>query len=126
MKTVLSFIFLFSIILNSSFGQKPVKIAIAGLAIAIGLVTFVVRLIKRRQDIQNNAPAEDEFTDKAKIFAASKSFMYSMYLWFVIFIFNSSFTNNEEMLGIGILGSSAIYGVLLWYYKSTSEFLNEE
>ncbi|MBT3241310.1 MAG: hypothetical protein HON98_03530 [Chloroflexi bacterium] len=106
--------------------DATLKIAIASLAIVIGLIAFVVRLIKRRKDIQNNAPTEDEFTDKAKLYASSKSFFYSVYLWFIIFIFNNSFTNNEEMLGIGILGSSAIYGVLLWYYKSTSDFLSEK
>ncbi len=99
---------------------------LASLAIAIGLFIFIVRMMKRRQDIKNNFLADDEFTIKAEVYAANKAFFYSMYIWFIIFLFNSSFSDNEEMLGIGIMGSAAIYGVLVWYYKSTSDFLGEK
>jgi len=45
-----------------------------------------------------------------------------MYLWLLIFLFNSSFAKNETMLGIGILGSGLIYGISLWHIKLTGEF----
>jgi len=44
----------------------------------------------------------------------------------LIFWFNSSFSDREEMLGIGILGSGAIYGICYWYYRSTGNFGNEK
>ena len=106
--------------------EEYLKIAIASLLIIMGLITYIRQVITRRTDIQNNTPPEDEFTEKAKLYAGSKAFLYSMYLWFLIFIFNTSFSNVEEMLGIGILGSAAIYGLSLWYYKSTSDFLHEK
>ena len=101
------------------------KILIAALIILIGSASFILKLIKRRQDIQSGAPAEDEFTNMAKVHAGSQAFLYSMYLWLLIFIFNTSFTSNEEMLGIGVLGSSLIYYLCLWYFKSTGAFHEE-
>lgn len=102
------------------------KISIAIFTIVLGIVTFAWRLIKKQSDLQAGVPAEDEFTDKAKLYAGSKAFLYSLYLWLIIFLFHSSFPNQEEMLGIGILGSSGIYGLWLWYYKATSDFSNEK
>lgn len=102
------------------------KIGIATLAIFVGIATFMWNLVRKKRDLQAGAPAEDEFTELAKLHAGSKAFLYSMYLWFIIFIFHTSFPNQEEMLGIGILGSAGIYGLCLWYYKATSEFANEK
>ena len=101
------------------------KILIAALIILIGSASFILKLIKRRRDIQSGAPAEDEFTNMARVHAGSQAFLYSMYLWLLIFIFNTSFTSNEEMLGIGVLGSGLIYGLCLWYFKSTGAFHEE-
>ena len=98
------------------------KIIIAALIILIGAASFILKLIKRRQDIQSGAPADDEFTSMAKVHASSQAFLYSIYLWLLIFAFNTSFTNNREMLGVGILGSCLIYGLCLWYFKSTGTF----
>jgi hypothetical protein len=102
--------------------EAMLKIIIAALIIVIGSVSFILKLIKRRQDLQSGAPAEDEFTTMAKLHAGSQAFLYSMYLWLLIFVFNTTFSKNEEMLGIGILGSSLIYGICLWYFKSTGSF----
>jgi hypothetical protein len=106
--------------------EAILKIIIAGFAIFLGVVTFVWRLIQTKRNLAVGAPAEDEFTELAKLHAGSKAFLYSLYLWFLIFIFHTSFPNQEEMLGIGILGSAGIYGICLWYYKSTSDFANEK
>ncbi len=106
--------------------ERTLKIILISLLLLIGLVSFILQFIKRRTDIKNNVPTEDEFTNKAKLYAESKAFLYSFYLWFLIFIFNTSFSDAEEMLGVGMLGSAAIYGLLYLYYKSTSDFLNEK
>jgi ABC-type uncharacterized transport system permease subunit len=97
-------------------------IGIAIITFLLGIVTFIWQNINKKRDIKAGAPSEDEFTKLAKVYAGNRAFLYSMYLWLLIFIFNSSFTKNETMLGIGILGSALIYGISLWYFKTTGEF----
>jgi len=101
------------------------KIGIAIIVVLLGAYTFVRQIITKKRDLKDGVPSEDEFTKRVKLYASSQAFFYSMYLWFLIFIFHSSFTNQEEMLGIGIMGSALIYGIFLWYYKTSGDF-NEE
>jgi hypothetical protein len=105
--------------------QDPLKIGIAVLVILLGIGTFSWRIVNKKSDLKMGVPAEDEFTKRAKAYAGNQAFEYSMFLWLLIFIFNSSFTKAEPMLGVGILGSALIYGICLWYYKTTGAF-NED
>jgi len=91
---------------------------IAFLILFTGVITFIKQIVNRKRDLRTGEPAEDEFTKLISVYAGNQAFLYSMYLWLLIFIFNSSFTKNETMLGIGILGSALIYGISLWYFKS--------
>ncbi len=91
---------------------------IALLIFIVGVITFIRQIINRKRVLETGEPAEDEFTKLVSVYAGNQAFLYSMYLWLIIFIFNSSFTKNETMLGIGILGSASIYGISLWYFKS--------
>jgi hypothetical protein len=100
------------------------KIIIAVL-VSIGAYIFVRQIITKKRNLTDGVLPEDEFTKSANLYAGSKAFHYSMYLWLFVFIFNSSFTSQEEMLGVGIMGSALIYGIFLWYYKKTGDF-NEE
>jgi hypothetical protein len=102
--------------------QSTLPIGIAILTLIIGALAFIRQTINKTRDTESGAPVEDEFTKLAKVYAGNQAFLYSMYLWLLIFVFNSSFTKNETMLGIGILGSALIYGISLWYYKTTGEF----
>ena len=102
--------------------KATLKIVIAAFTILIGAAAFILNLLKRRKDAQTGSPAEDEFTQLAKLHAGSQAFLYSMYLWLLIFIFNTAFTETEEMLGVGILGSALIYGLCLWYFRTTGTF----
>ena len=101
--------------------QSGLSIIIALLIILVGVVTFVLQNVNKRRDIEAGTPAEDEFTRLAKVYAGSRAFIYSMYLWLLIFVFNSAFTKPQTMLGIGILGSALIYGLWLFYFKTTGE-----
>ena len=101
------------------------KIGIASLAVLIGAYAFIRQILTRKRDQKQGVPAEDEFTVQAKLHAGNQAFHYSLYLWFLIFIFHTSFSNQEEMLGIGILGSALIYGISLWYHKSSGDFSAE-
>jgi len=105
--------------------QDPLKISIMVLIILLGIGTFSWRIVNKKRDIEMGVPSEDEFTKRAKAYAGNQAFEYSMFLWLLIFIFNSSFTKAETMLGVGIMGSALIYGICLWYYKTTGEF-NED
>jgi len=94
------------------------QIAIASLTIALAVGAFIRHLAKKKRTLDSGEPEADEFTNMAKLHAGSKAFLYSMWFWFLIFIFNNHFSNREELLGIGILGSGAIYGILYVYYKN--------
>lgn len=105
--------------------EATLKITIAGIAIVLAILVFVSKWMKKKRAIENGEPEEDEFIKIAKLYASSRAYFYSMMLWFLIFIFHGKFSNQEEMLGIGIMGSALIYGICLWYYKSTANF-NEQ
>jgi len=94
-------------------------VVIAVLILLTGTVTFIRQMLNKKRNIETGAPAEDEFTQLAKVYAGNQAFLYSLYLWLLIFVFNSSFSKNETMLGIGILGSALIYGISLWYFTTT-------
>ena len=98
------------------------KIILAGLAAIVGMVVYIMNLNRKRKDVNSGIPVEDEFSIAATLYAGQKAFMSSMILWCLIFVFNSQFSSNEEMLGIGILGSSLLYGVYLWSFKSKAGF----
>ena len=102
--------------------SPPLPIIVAVVTLLIGIAAFAIRIINKRKAVLTGAPAEDEFTKKAKLYAGNQAFHYSMYLWLLIFLFNSSFSKNETMLGIGILGSALIYGISLWYFRTTGDF----
>jgi hypothetical protein len=98
------------------------KIVIAAVLAVLLLGLYVRNVIKKGAAIENGEHPDDEFTKLAKIHAGSTSFQYSMVLWWFIFIFNDVFNDRETMLGVGILGAAAIYGLVYWYYRSTSSF----
>ena len=102
--------------------QTPFTIILAAIIILVGIITFIWRTVKKIGDLQQEAPAEDEFTNMAKVYAGNRAFHNSMWLWLLIFIFNSSFSKHETMLGIGILGSALIYAFSLWSFHRTGEF----
>jgi hypothetical protein len=96
--------------------------SIAIITVLLGLGTLLWQAATKRNNMLTGMPPEDEFTKLAKVYAGNRAYLYSMYLWLIIFIFNSSFTKHETMLGIGILGSALIYGMSLWFFKTTGEF----
>ncbi|MBG7610568.1 MAG: hypothetical protein IZT55_06845 [Anaerolineae bacterium] len=102
--------------------KATLQIAIAVITLLVAAIAFVRQILTRRKDLKAGAPEEDEFTKHAKLYASSRAFLTSYYLWFLIFIFHTSFSDREEMLGIGMLGSALIYGIFLLYYKRTGDF----
>jgi hypothetical protein len=102
--------------------SSPLLIVVALFTLVIGVVSTLRKLITERKNQESGLAAEDEFTIAARVQAGSQAFQTSMYLWLLIFILNSYFTKHETMLGIGILGSAAIYGAYLWYYTRTGDW----
>ena len=90
----------------------PKMILILGLAVAL-LALPLYRSIQQARDEKAGIPLEDELTRKRRLLAGARAFHLSFYLWLAIFVFNSKFSDAEEMLGVGILGSAALYG-LCW------------
>ncbi|NQV14589.1 hypothetical protein HQ531_03955 [bacterium] len=93
--------------------------------LAIVIITVPVLAIplyrnyKNAQDRKSNIPLEDEMTHLLEIHAGAYAYRWSMMLWFLIFIFRNKFPDSEEMLGIGIMSSAAIYGFTWLYMKKT-------
>ena len=105
--------------------QAGLAIINAIIIILVGSITFIMQILHKKRNLELGTPSEDEFTKLAKVYAGSRAFIYSMYLWLLIFVFNSAFTKPQTMLGIGILGSALIYGLWLYYFKTTGEFYEE-
>jgi hypothetical protein len=101
-------------------------ILISTLTVLLGIGKVIWDFYQKRKELQSGNPREDEFTLQAEVFAGNKAFRNSMYLWLFIFIFHYRIPSPEMMLGIGVLGSGAIYGYWLWYYRSTGEFADEK
>ena len=102
--------------------QSILVIGIAILTLLLGIFAFFKQATNRKKQLDNIEPLDDEFTKLAKVYAGNQAFNYSLYLWLVLFVFNSYFTKNETLLGIGILGSALIYGISLWYFQKTGTF----
>ena len=96
-----------------------VKITAIILLMVFALVIPLYRSFKQARDVKRNIPVEDEMTRLLEIHAGAYAFRYSIWLWFMIFIFRDKFPDTEEMLGIGILGSAALYGLSWLYLKKT-------
>ena len=102
--------------------QSILVIGIAILTLLLGIFAFFKQATNRKKQLDNIEPLDDEFTKLAKVYAGNQAFNYSLYLWLILFVFNSYFTKNETLLGIGILGSALIYGISLWYFQKTGTF----
>ena len=108
--------------------QEPgliLPVVLAAAIFLIGMVTLFSKIITRKKNLASGSPAEDEFTRLAKLHAGNQAFHASMFLWLLIFIFQTSFAKTQEMLGVGVLGSAAIYGLFLWYFRTTGKFDEE-
>jgi hypothetical protein len=91
----------------------PKMILILGLAVVL-LALPLYRSVQQARDESAGIPLEDEMSKERRVLAGARAFHLSFYLWLAIFVFNSKFSDAEEMLGVGILGSAALYG-LCWF-----------
>ena len=89
----------------------------AGLALVLNVI-FAWNRMKLAASRKAGFPPEDEFTRKLKTRASHSAFHLSFFLWMAIFLFQDSFDKSETMLGIGILGMAALYGISLLVIKS--------
>jgi Na+/melibiose symporter-like transporter len=93
------------------------KIPLLGGVIMLLLVFSLIIAIKKKKERDAGIPEEDEMLKRIKVLAAAKAFQYSMFLWLIIFNINNIFESRMELIGVGILGAGAIYGLLLLHYK---------
>ncbi len=89
----------------------------AGLAIGLNVI-FARNRMQQAASRRAGFPAEDELSRKLKNRAAHSAFHLSFFLWMAIFLFQDSFDKSETMLGVGILGMAALYGISLVVIKS--------
>lgn len=98
---------------------NPKMMLIIGLAVVL-LALPLYRSVQQARDEKAGVPLDDELTRERKLLAAARAFHLSFYLWLAIFVFNSKFSEREEMLGVGIMGSAALYGLCWFWLKHRS------
>jgi len=107
-------------------GQGPAAFVFDGKMIFIVLLTVAIlvfpitRSIKQAKERKAGIPLEDERTLLIRLKAGAQAFQYSMILWLIIFALNAMFLDRRQMLGMGILGSTALYG-LCFYFQSRKD-----
>ncbi|NOY50181.1 MAG: hypothetical protein GXO88_06450 [Chlorobi bacterium] len=72
---------------------------------------------KKEKDIEKGMAVEDELSNLIKYKSGYLAYMYSMYMWLVIFVLKDHFPNNESMIGGGILLSALIFGISKFIVK---------
>ena len=102
--------------------DRSSKIISATVIAVMALAFYALNERQKRLDRASGIPVDDEMTIKIKVYAGSRAFHISMILWCIIFIFSDVFTNPRTMIGIGILGSAATYGICLLYSRLTQNF----
>ncbi len=93
--------------------------------IVIGIISLVISFLRwrKRKSAQNKQRVhDDEFVKWARLYGGNQAFYYSMALWLILFAFNSQISDPKTLLGIGILGSAAMYGICQWYFTTTADF----
>ena len=94
-----------------------IKVIIIIAAALVILVAYLISEIRKIKGRRNNIPVEDEMSKNQKLLAGNRSFHASLFLWLALFVTKGFFEEVETIIGIGILGSAAIYGIYLWYYR---------
>ena len=89
----------------------------AGLALVLNVI-FAWNRMKQAANRKAGFPPEDEFSRKLKNRASHAAFHLSFFLWMAIFLFQDQFDKSETMLGVGILGMAALYGISMVVIKS--------
>ena len=106
--------------LESATPPNVKMLAIAGLIVA-GLVVTLIRSLQNARDISRDIPVEDEMSQVLKLHAGAQAFQLSMYLWLFIFLFHRYLGEPETLLGMGILGAGAVYGLCWLYFRFYGE-----
>ena len=115
---VISALFLIIMIMRGGPGTFNIKSIIIGIVISVVLVFYLTGEIKTIRERRQNIPVDDEMSIRQKEMAGNKAFHASMMLWLILFFIKSYFQEIETLLGIGILGSGALYGIYLWRFKT--------
>ncbi len=79
----------------------------------------VIRGYRNNRDKKAGIPIEDEMSRLLELHAAAYAFKGSFFLWIAISIFRNYFNDISDMLGFGILGSAALFGVIWLVLKKT-------
>jgi Ca2+/Na+ antiporter len=103
------------------FFKKPdllngIDIIIFILIIAIGFMALL-KTYKKDKDKREGFPADDELSNLIKYKSGYYSYLGSMGMWFIIFIFKDKFPDTETMLGVGMLMSALILLVIEYFVR---------
>ena len=83
--------------------------------IIISGIIALVSAFRKDRDERAGIPTEDEMSEQIKYKAGYYTYLLSMYMWLLIFIFNESFRSVETMLGGGILLSGFMSFVVKYF-----------
>jgi len=95
---------------------KGIDLFIFILIVLLGVVAFV-RALKKDKDEKLGLATEDELSNLIKYKTGYYTYLYSMYMWLLIFIFKDKFPNTESIIGGGVLLSAVIYYITNYRIK---------
>lgn len=98
---------------------------IVAVVVAVTVIFSIIVGYKRIKNEKKGLPADDELSNKIKRKAASKAYIYSIYMWVVIYFFTRNENIGKEVpLGLGIIGMGLIF-IIFWIYYSKQGIDNE-
>ncbi|MCP4273525.1 MAG: hypothetical protein GY781_16475 [Gammaproteobacteria bacterium] len=116
--SVLIILCTFGIIAVIKSGFVPARLDVVIIVFIIAAAIYALTLaIRKRNDIKQGVPIEDELSTQIKYKAGYYAFLASLYMWLLIFIFKRYFPDVETMLGGGILCSAMLAIIIKSYLK---------
>jgi len=99
---------------------------IMGILVLLGIIAVFAayKIFRRMLDIKNNKLVDDELTITNRIYAGYYAFKWSMLLWFMLFMANSTPLKVDEVLGVGLMSMTAFYVLYLYKFKKHG-YINE-
>jgi hypothetical protein len=97
----------FGLAYNKGFKFGGLDVLIFILIVVFGGIALFLSY-RKDKSVAEGFPAEDEMSLLLKYKAGYYAFLWSMFMWLIIFIFKDKFPDVETMLGGGILISALI------------------
>jgi hypothetical protein len=90
-----------------------------GVILVIGFSVYNGIMIVRES--KRHLPVEDELSRKNKLRAGYYSYLFSIYLWILLYFLSDRFENPRILFAVGIMGMAVLFLGSLLYFKNRSD-----